>query len=197
MAAQRAAIRHGLTALRSFYVPVRQLSATVPRLASSLEKTPKPVKGKAADTVPTDLKVLLASKEELEHKEKMKGTITVDVPLDITSISGVPEEHTKSRRVRIFKPCKNSMQSGTSNTKKWKIEFETRERWENALMGWSSSGDPLSNMQIEFSDKDEASAFCEKNGWTWFVEEPVEKPMKPKSYGANFSWNKRTRVSTK
>jgi len=199
MAAQRAVIRLSSITLRTLYLPVRQLSSTGPRLATgSLEKTPGGGgKGKADDTVPKDLKVTLASKDELAHKEKMKGTITVDVPLDITSISGVPEEHTKSRRVRIFKPCKNSMQSGTSNTKKWKIEFETRERWENALMGWSSSGDPLSNMQIDFSDKDEAVAFCEKNGWPWFVEEPVEKPMKPKSYGANFSWNKRTRVSTK
>jgi hypothetical protein len=31
------------------------------------------------------------------------------------------------------------MQSGTHNTKKWKIEWDTKERWENALMGWASS----------------------------------------------------------
>ncbi len=59
------------------------------------------------------------------------------------------------------------------------------------------SGDPLSNIQIDFTDKDDAVAFCEKNGWPWFIEEPVQPPMKPKSYGSNFSWNKRTRVSTK
>jgi len=58
--------------------------------------------------------------------------------LDITPVTGVPEEHVASRRVRIFKPAKNAMQSGTNNIKKWKMEFETRERWENPLMGWSS-----------------------------------------------------------
>jgi hypothetical protein len=29
------------------------------------------------------------------------------------------------------------------------------------------------------------------------VQKQKEKEMKPKSYGVNFSWNKRTRVSTK
>jgi len=63
-------------------------------------------------------------------------------------IQGVPEEHIKERYVRIYRPAKNPMQSGTANIKRWKIEFETRQRWENSLMGWASSGDPLSNMQV-------------------------------------------------
>ena len=52
-------------------------------------------------------------------------------------------------------------------------------------------------MQVDFSAKEDAIAFCDKNGWSWYVEEPTERAMKPKSYGANFSWNKNTRVSTK
>jgi NADH dehydrogenase (ubiquinone) Fe-S protein 4 len=198
MAVSQGALRQGLGVLRSFYIPARTLSTTTSRWKKekdSLEKAPP--KGKREDTVPTDLATFFASKDELDHKERMKGTITVDVPLDITAVTGVPEEHTKSRRVRIFKPAKNAMQSGTNNTKTWKIEFETRERWENPLMGWASSGDPLSNIQLEFTSKEDAAAFCEKNGWPWFVEEPIEKPLRPKSYGANFSWNKNTRVSTK
>lgn len=35
-------------------------------------------------------------------------------------------------------PAKNAMQSGTDNIGFWQIEFETRERWENPLIGWSS-----------------------------------------------------------
>ena len=45
----------------------------------------------------------------------------------------------KERRCRIFVPARNTMQSGTNNTKKWKIEWDTQERWENPLMGWASS----------------------------------------------------------
>ncbi|XP_042191262.1 NADH dehydrogenase [ubiquinone] iron-sulfur protein 4, mitochondrial [Callorhinchus milii] len=123
--------------------------------------------------------------------------ITVDKKLDITPLTGVPEDHIKTRRVRIFVPARNAMQSGVNNTKKWRIEFDTRERWENPLMGWASSADPLSNMVLTFSTKEDAVAFVEKNDWSYeIMEKRVPKP-KVKSYGANYSWNKRTRVSTK
>lgn len=61
------------------------------------------------------------------------------LPQDITTLTGVPEEHIKTRKVRIFVPARNNMQSGVNNTKKWKLEFDTRERWENPLMGWAST----------------------------------------------------------
>lgn len=54
-------------------------------------------------------------------------------------LSGVPEEHIKTRMVRICVPARNAMQSGSFNTRNWRIEFETRERWENPLMGWTST----------------------------------------------------------
>nr|XP_023014450.1 NADH dehydrogenase [ubiquinone] iron-sulfur protein 4, mitochondrial [Leptinotarsa decemlineata] len=117
---------------------------------------------------------------------------------NLSTITGVPEEHVKERRVRIYEPAKNCMQSGTNNIGHWEIDFDTRERWENPLMGWSSTGDPLSNMQVEFSTAEDAIEFCEKNGWKWFVQRSsLEKKFKPKNYGVNFAWNKRTRVSTK
>ena len=61
----------------------------------------------------------------------------------------------------------------------------------------SHRGDPLSNVQVEFATKEEAIEFCEKNGWDWSVD--LKTPVKPKvkSYGANFSWNRNTRTSTK
>ena len=34
-------------------------------------------------------------------------------------------------------------------------------------------------------------------GWNWFVEKEQKPKKKVKSYGNNFSWNKRTRTSTK
>lgn len=58
---------------------------------------------------------------------------------NLSAISGVPSEHIKTRRVRIYIPSKNAMQSGTNNIKNWEIEFDARERWENPLMGWSST----------------------------------------------------------
>ncbi|XP_065349040.1 NADH dehydrogenase [ubiquinone] iron-sulfur protein 4, mitochondrial [Cloeon dipterum] len=144
-----------------------------------------------------DAKELLASPEEQAHRKQMEGYITVDAKVDISPVTGVPEEHIKNRRVRIFVPAKNSMQSGTDNIKAWQMEFETRERWENPLMGWASTGDPLSNMKIQFKDKEDAIDYCEKNGWKWYVQEANTKTPKPRSYGMNFHWSKRSRVSTK
>ena len=34
-------------------------------------------------------------------------------------------------------------------------------------------------------------------GWNYEIQEPTLPKFRPKSYGANFSWNKRTRVSSK
>ncbi|KAG9355113.1 hypothetical protein JZ751_001826 [Albula glossodonta] len=136
--------------------------------------------------------------------------------LDITAVSGVPEEHIKTRRVRIFVPARTAMQSGVANTKKWKMDFDTRERWENSLMGWASTyvysndrdhtqhidlstvgADPLSNMVLSFTSKEDAIAFAEKNGWSYDIQEKRTSKPRVKSYGANFSWDKRTRRSAK
>ncbi|XP_032829779.1 NADH dehydrogenase [ubiquinone] iron-sulfur protein 4, mitochondrial [Petromyzon marinus] len=123
--------------------------------------------------------------------------IVVNEKVDISPVTGIPGEHVTTRKVRIFVPARNAMQSGTNNTRKWKLEFDTRERWENPLMGWSSSGDPLSNVLLSFSSKEEAIDFADKNGWSYEVEEKRTPKPRSKSYGANFSWSKRTRVSTK
>ncbi|XP_018418822.1 PREDICTED: NADH dehydrogenase [ubiquinone] iron-sulfur protein 4, mitochondrial [Nanorana parkeri] len=123
--------------------------------------------------------------------------ITVDEKLDISTLTGFPEEQVKTRKVRIHVPARNAMQSGVQNTKKWKLDFDTRERWENPLMGWASTADPLSNMVLSFTSREDAIAFAEKNGWSYEVDERRIPKPKSKSYGSNFSWNKRTRVSTK
>lgn len=137
-------------------------------------------------------------RHETLRKEALRETkIPVNEAMDITTVSGVPEEHISERRVRIFKPPKNAMQSGTNDTHRWVLEFEQRQRWENPTMGWTSTGDPLSNIKLSFTEKEDAAAFCEKNGWTYFVEEARERKNLTKSYAANFAWNKRTRVGTK
>lgn len=60
------------------------------------------------------------------------------------------------------------------------------------------SGDPVSNLKVSFLTKEDAVRYCETNGWQYFIDEgKLERPFKPKSYGVNFSWNRRTRVSTK
>ncbi|XP_030381373.1 NADH dehydrogenase [ubiquinone] iron-sulfur protein 4, mitochondrial [Scaptodrosophila lebanonensis] len=149
------------------------------------------------DIAPMDLKSILARPEEVEQRNKLSGKITVPKAVNLSPISGVPSDHIRERRVRIHIPPKNAMQSGTDNLQTWQIEFDNRERWENPLMGWTSTGDPLSNMNVQFGSKDEAITYCERNGWRWYVDSEQTKKERVKNYGVNFSWNKRTRVSTK
>ena len=55
----------------------------------------------------------------------------------VSDFSGIPEVQL-NRVARIYVPAKNTMQSGTWNTREWRLDFETQERWENPLMGWTS-----------------------------------------------------------
>uniref|UniRef100_A0A672NSJ3 NADH dehydrogenase [ubiquinone] iron-sulfur protein 4, mitochondrial n=1 Tax=Sinocyclocheilus grahami TaxID=75366 RepID=A0A672NSJ3_SINGR len=131
-----------------------------------------------------------------EQQGQGSQLITVDEKLDITTLTGVPEEHIKTRKVRIFVSARNAMQSGVKNTQKWKMDFDTRERWENPLMGWASTGH-LPNPACKIYLADCALRLFIFTGWSYDItEKRVPKP-RVKSYGANFSWDKRTRRSAK
>ena len=73
----------------------------------------------------------MKSKEFIRQQEMAKrqnlvdAYIHVDMPLDVTPVTGVPKEHVKTRRVRIFKQAKNSMQSATFDTQNWKIGIKS------------------------------------------------------------------------
>lgn len=84
-----------------------------------------------------NLQEAVQSQEEAKYVQALKSPITV-TDEDVGYVSGVPEEHIKTRRVRIYQPAKSAMQSGTNNIHFWQMDFDTRERWENPLMGWTS-----------------------------------------------------------
>uniref|UniRef100_A0A914I608 NADH dehydrogenase [ubiquinone] iron-sulfur protein 4, mitochondrial n=1 Tax=Globodera rostochiensis TaxID=31243 RepID=A0A914I608_GLORO len=132
---------------------------------------------------------------------KATGDLTVETSptKEIMEIGGVPEAHREERRARIYMPARTAMQAGCDNIGVWKIELDERERWENGAIGWASSADPLSNinMALSFASREDAVNFCEKNRWSFEILELPNREIKPKAYGSNFSWNKRTRVSTK
>ena len=133
----------------------------------------------------------------VEHKKRGEIKISVPVKDEVSILSGVPEEEIKTRFVRIYVPTKAVTQSGTHNSKNWRLDFNNVERWENPLMGWTSTADALSNIHLEFPTKEAAIEYCEKNNWKYQVDKPKRPFLKPKSYGANFSWNKRTRTTQK
>uniref|UniRef100_A0A1B6GVE2 NADH dehydrogenase [ubiquinone] iron-sulfur protein 4, mitochondrial n=1 Tax=Cuerna arida TaxID=1464854 RepID=A0A1B6GVE2_9HEMI len=135
--------------------------------------------------------------EAIEGKRKIEE---IDVPIELENLKvlgDLPEEYRKRRVARIYQRSKNVMQQGIHNTKDWIMDFGTEQRWENPTMGWCSSGDSLSNFHMVFPSMCAAICFAERQGFRWVHEKPLVKKELKKSYSDNFTWNKRTRVSTK
>ena len=78
------------------------------------------------------------------------------------------------------------MQSGLGKTDKWIIEFETKDSGINPLMGWETSTDTLSDLNLEFSTRELAIENAKKNKIDFEVIEPQKKKTIIKSYADNF-----------
>ncbi|CAL9768699.1 unnamed protein product [Musa acuminata subsp. burmannicoides] len=93
-------------------------------------------------------------------------------PGEIGTVSGVPQEHLR-RRVIIYSPARTATQQGSGKVGKWKINFVSTQKWENPLMGWTSTGDPYANVGdagLTFDSEEAAKAFAEKYGWDFVVK---------------------------
>ena len=78
------------------------------------------------------------------------------------------------------------MQSGFGKDNKWVIEFETKDTGINPLMGWETSTDTLSELNLEFSTKDLAIEYAKKNKIDFEIIEPKKRKIVKKSYAENF-----------
>jgi hypothetical protein len=92
---------------------------------------------------------------------------------------------------RIYKPAKNAMQSGKAKTREWQLEYEPEQpRTVEPLMGWTSSGDMKQQLTLSFDTKDEAVAYCEREGIPYHVLEPAEAVRRIAAYSDNFSFRR-------
>ena len=78
------------------------------------------------------------------------------------------------------------MQSGLGKSDKWLIRFETIDSGLNPLMGWESSSDTLSELNLEFSTKELAIEYAKKNKIDYEIIEPQKRKTIKKSYADNF-----------
>jgi len=90
------------------------------------------------------------------------------------------------KKVKIYKPTKTAMQSGNRNSKKWVLEFDTLQTGINPLTGWQTSRDTMSEIKIEFLNKDQAISYAKKNNLDYYVIEPEKREITKKSYTDNF-----------
>ncbi|KAM0039501.1 putative NADH:ubiquinone reductase (H(+)-translocating) [Helianthus debilis subsp. tardiflorus] len=111
-------------------------------------------------------------------------------PGEVGVISGIPQEQLR-RRVLIYSPARTATQQGSGKVGKWKINFLSTQKWENPLMGWTSTGDPYANVGeagLSFNSVEAAKAFAEKHGWEYEVKKHHTPIIKAKSYADNFKW---------
>ena len=90
------------------------------------------------------------------------------------------------KKAKIYKPSKTAMQSGVKKFDKWIIEFITEKPGINPLMGWESSTDTYSELNLEFKSKDLAIEYAKKNNIDFEVIEPQKRKLTKKSYADNF-----------
>jgi len=91
------------------------------------------------------------------------------------------------KKAKIYVPSKSAMQSGQRRCNKWVLEFITNKPGINPLMGWESSSDTYSELNLEFSSKELAIEYANKNEISFEIIEPKERKVIKKSYADNFT----------
>ncbi len=91
------------------------------------------------------------------------------------------------KKAKIYKPSKTAMQSGTKKFDKWIIEFITKDPSINPLMGWESSTDTYSELNLEFNSKELAIEYAKRNKIDYELIEPKTRKINKKSYADNFT----------
>ena len=65
--------------------------------------------------------------------------------------------------------------------------FETKNPTTNPLMGWESSSDTYSELNLEFKTKELAIEFAKKNNIDYELIEPKSRKLNKKTYADNFT----------
>lgn len=95
-------------------------------------------------------------------------------------------------RAKIYQPAKTAMQSGKGKTHAWLLEYEKPAAGTpDALMGWNSMPDTITQVKLSFASKDEAIAYATAKKLEYSVSEPKKSVVPPKAYAENFSTAKR------
>ncbi|XP_078436127.1 NADH-ubiquinone oxidoreductase-like protein [Wolffia australiana] len=131
------------------------------------------------------------SSSEISRWRSFSTDALVEVkPGEIGMVSGIPQEQLQ-RKVVIYSPARAATQQGSGKVGKWKINFMSTQKWENPLMGWTSTGDPYANVGdagLGFDSAAAAASFAERHGWKYVIKKHHTPVLKPKAYADNFKW---------
>ena len=106
-------------------------------------------------------------------------------------IGVTPQELVSFMTARIYKPAKNAMQSGKAKSREWQLDYEPEQpRTIEPLMGWTSSGDMKQQLTLRFHTKEDAVAYCEREGIPYQLLEPKEPVRRIAAYSDNFAFRR-------
>jgi hypothetical protein len=92
---------------------------------------------------------------------------------------------------RIYKPAKNAMQSGLAKTREWQLDYEPEQpEVIEPLMGWTSTTDMKRQITMQFDTREEATAYCERNGIAYQLIEPHAPTRRIAAYADNFAFRR-------
>lgn len=92
-------------------------------------------------------------------------------------------------KAKIYKPAKNTMQSGRARGKKWVLEYkDDAARSPDTLMGWTSAEGTLSQIRLRFDCLEDAISYAEARQIAYSVMPSHERAIKPRNYGDNFKY---------
>lgn len=93
---------------------------------------------------------------------------------------------------RIYRPTRTAMQSGKAKTRDWMLVYEPEQpKRVEPLMGYTSSGDMLSQLRLSFETREQAVEYAERNDIPYRVEEPKETRRSKIAYADNFRYDRR------
>ena len=94
--------------------------------------------------------------------------------------------------IKIFPAIKNAGQSGRANLHHWCLRvMGDRGQRPNAIIGWSGGDDPMTEIALQFSDKETAVAAAKKIGLPYYVAADMNvgaRKVVAKNYAENFSY---------
>ena len=97
--------------------------------------------------------------------------------------------------VRIFKPARTAMQSGTAKVDRWVLEFDSNgSKKLDPLMGWTGSTSTQTQVRLLFDKKQDAIDYANRKGLAYVINEnqPRKLIIRKNGYGDNFATDRRT-----
>ena len=92
---------------------------------------------------------------------------------------------------RIYRPARTAMQSGSANSRRWRLEFEPDSAHQlDSLMGWTGSSDMNGQVSLDFESRETAIAYCQRHAIPYRVRLPQDPKPRAKSYADNFRYDK-------